>query len=380
MTQLQLIIILIFISLVLLLLLLLRLPKQSKVITVVGDNYEKFEKSSSEEYNSNSGGNMDNAAYNELEDPETNDFKKAMILDKNLYETNIPTFQVRNIHRLYNTIYDKKEIDWFEYHQVETFKDRNGLTNSDPQVIVVDPAETNREDDVIREDVPVVIVPEIVYTNDPQNVHDSSVNEQVRKAIDILYSESNRDGRQEIFKEIESHDPLFDFNLVLQSIRDSKHESINETEVLGMIWDRSKDNENLREAIILGIKDMKTGEGGVVCSSGRISRMIGSLTLLDSNPELSNGFVTTEFIKNDILEKSAKIVDECLERIKDNKEYTDLVKEYAGDTTVSVSPLITAKFQDMVKSEITGSVESYKDKLNKRDYVRILDHCLSAII
>jgi hypothetical protein len=141
-----------------------------------------------------------------------------------------------------------------------------------------------------------------VYKNDLQNVHDHSVSHITKKNVNYLkdhyIAESNKTNttKQEIIDQILTHPDLSNIVkgnalLVLDNLNNKeKHSTYNvtEEEALDLIWNKinktkkPNDKNNLVEILA---KQLDTGveNGHVVCSSGKIARIVGTLDGIDEN-------------------------------------------------------------------------------------------------
>lgn len=239
----------------------------------------------------------------------------------------------------------------------------------------------------------------IVHSNDSQNVHDSGVNHQLKEAFRKLKDESPYATRDSPRINTEIH------NYIISNIKDinkknnamkaldaikgnnAYNSSIDakEQDLLNLVWTRSdirdniKNKDLIRDAIIDALADMSTSLG-TVCNSGRCTRLMGSLTLLDSNQDVANGFLTVEAIRNDMLNKSNEILKLHIEETKNgDSNLKNVAKSYENpDITVSDEDE-TAFKNDIIEKIKTSLDDEYKDKISESDYNRIKDYCVSTI-
>lgn len=238
------------------------------------------------------------------------------------------------------------------------------------------------------------------FTSDPQNVHESHVNEDLRATLMrieqsartdttltvrlshaqefILNSELSPDARTRACKSLE----IVGKNQYIGTLQ------CTEGHVFGSVWDRAEDpanvvNENLiKLALANALADF--WENGIshspVCINGRCSRMLASLVLLDYDNSVGN-VQTKEMIKNEIIDAATTIIDESVEAacVSANEKRRTVGESYRN-------PKITAdeaeelKFIDEMKAKISNMMEhNYRDKLSPRDWTNIRDDIYAGI-
>lgn len=129
----------------------------------------------------------------------------------------------------------------------------------------------------------VIDVP--AYRQDRQNVHDHAVVSTTKQNIAQLNTNTNYNIEQienNILESTLSDKEKIDAIHVLSKLKDSTHSSYNvtELEVLGGVWDKVKKNKDHSEILF---KQLASGveDGYVVCSSGKIARIMGTLDGID---------------------------------------------------------------------------------------------------
>lgn len=183
-----------------------------------------------------------------------------------------------------------------------------------------------------------------VVTSDPQNIHDSNVQNDVRNIFSRILQKNMDDelsiGAQnyrkftmaDIHDAIKSHNfkdnALKDRAMTLYGFMSQPNEVMNldstENEVLLAVWQRihSPENEPKRQALKDAFMDalangFDVNNEGVfkeVCVNGRCNRLLNSLTLLDEDPNISKPIKTTEILRNEVFSKSFKIIQNELDR------------------------------------------------------------------
>jgi hypothetical protein len=221
--------------------------------------------------------------------------------------------------------------------------------------------------------------------SDPQNVHEPQVSNEIEHIYKIIQHENDKEEMvtggalnrvkvtpNAIKKEVEAYKFSDEETKkralsVLETMsRDNSITKLHDTEknVLINVWKRinSSDNQGNREnlkdsfmdALANGMEKNYSGDYVQVCTNGRCSRIINSLTLIDASPEISKPVKTRDMMKNEILSSAYAIVQEEL-----SKTTPDVAKAYSGSTPES-----------QINEELQGRVDSFvqdvKDKIDKK--------------
>jgi len=218
------------------------------------------------------------------------------------------------------------------FQQIETPQVNNN--NNDIQRILwndihlaIDGADTV---DIIRDEVwnqPVVI------RNDKENVHDHNLNDYANTSLQNLrksYSGKEIvDKSQDINKVINiiSNSDCSDLQkqhakMTMNSLHDFKHSrySLSEKDILSLVWNRINDpvnnerKDDLLKNLVLGLSSAVENEH-VVCSTGKIMRMLGSLDKCDAENyvELKPSWA----LNNEISDIIIKIRNDEMEKLDD---------------------------------------------------------------
>jgi hypothetical protein len=203
-----------------------------------------------------------------------------------------------------------------------------------------------------------------VYKNDLQNVHDHSVSHIVKKNIDTIKLQ-NQDHvitqtetpsvEQNVIHSIITHPELNESikgnaMVVLRDLnKKDKHGTfdITESDALSLIWNKiNKEKDTIKKSNMIEIlaKQLDSGveNGHVVCSSGKISRIIGTLdgiddTIVQSRPiwaireEIANlaGNIMNSNIRNPQQEFKHKVEKTYIEELHlDPNIINPIIEEY----------------------------------------------------
>lgn len=161
-----------------------------------------------------------------------------------------------------------------------------------------------------------------VYKNDMQNVHDHGVSQITRKNLDYLktsYTDKNDNTKEDVIDHILSHPQLSskikgNSLLVLDNLTNKERHStfnVTEKEALELVWNKlnketDKDKKNNLIEILAKQLDSSVENGHIVCSSGKISRIIGTLDGIDENITTSKPIWA---IKDEIATLAGKIMN-----------------------------------------------------------------------
>jgi hypothetical protein len=222
-----------------------------------------------------------------------------------------------------------------------------------------------------QNEAPVIILPQI--QNDAQNVHDSELQNAANANMDILARQTQTvysDEIDEIKVIFETHPKISNDDKnkiyrVLNSINNKdKHSKYNKTEqeILNLVWNRINNdiNKNNKDELILSLANQLISaveEDTVVCSTGKIMRIMGSLEALDNGNDL-NALKPKWAIENEIAHMSIKIRDDVLS----SQSKTEINKYNNGEnenlSNKMRTLLLNKCIEDYVKPGIIKSKEA----------------------
>lgn len=207
---------------------------------------------------------------------------------------------------------------------------------------------------------------------DPQNVHDSHVNNDLRKIYHEIVQHNMLDNtpaatREELIEYLKDNLPKDKSDRARTTLRTMMKAGVNsaigthENMVIDEVWKRINSRENeaqrneLRESLADALVDSTNESNYTVCSGGRCARILSSLTLLDSDNTISTPVKTREILRSEIMSKAHKILEKAIETEPGGADYV------AGEDTGEVN-----KFEDSVKKQITEAiVADYPDEDTK---------------
>jgi hypothetical protein len=239
----------------------------------------------------------------------------------------------------------------------------------------------------------------VKYTSDAQNVHDSKVNEDLRRTLRKLRSSTGRvnvsssiNQARDYIRNVYALDPANTHKVtnalaVLNTIEKGERITTfddNEDNIFAYTWERcnhpnNADNEeNLKEAVINALAD-SIERGAQVCINGRTSRVLNSLASLDFDEEVGNA-MTYEAYKNQIFTESQEIIKQEIRRAKESDmALLRAVGESYEGRNVNVDPDVEEKFKEEVKMELSRNVERYADRLTDKEINQLKEECYAAI-
>lgn len=215
-----------------------------------------------------------------------------------------------------------------------------------------------------------VINQSITHTSDSQNVHDHETQSDIRNIASrlninrtsnvvpdeilnyILVCEYGADKKN---KAIQALDTIRDHGINIVAV------NATEQQILSAVWNRAHepinaDNaENIRMAIVDALASCIENERPV-CSTGRSTRILASLCLLDKDPTMSQ-LGTAESYKNDILAEAHTMFNDT---IKEACESPDVELKLLG-TSFNDSNVDVSGVTEQTKQRF---IEIYESKLN----------------
>lgn len=225
--------------------------------------------------------------------------------------------------------------------------------------------------------------------NDPQNVHDPAVVNHIQsifKRIQGYNQRHNFDRRDDqILAELEqaiNQHGSFDGNSrerALQAYRTMLTGNAitsldsNDTQVMLEVYKRviSPENADRRadlekafmESLADSVESDAQGRQHLVCVTGRCSRVLGSLTLLDHDEAVARPPMTTEMVRNEALSRAGAIVKQALEAAPEEVRSGYLNSTGTEDVTA---------FENNVKNSI--------DETLRKEYSHLEDRVLDPVV
>jgi hypothetical protein len=160
----------------------------------------------------------------------------------------------------------------------------------------------------------------------------------------------------------------------------------NERQVLLEAWKRTHAAENeavqdkvaeLQSSIVDALADSmesrELGKWQEVCVTGRCSRVLGALTLLDANEHLAAPLKTTAILRKEIMEHAYKTLNETISTAD-----TTIAEQYQGLKPVTDQAAVTALEQEL-RTKIEQSIRQEYPHVNSRTLEPLIQDAQAGI-
>lgn len=230
----------------------------------------------------------------------------------------------------------------------------------------------------------------INYHLDPQNVHDSQVNKDLKRIYDRVNELNITTYNNDIYSEITSHinkslskkqakNALSVLNIMKNNNSYSTTLNGYEYDILKKVWirantakcnDNDSSNEILKTSIVEALKDCVENDN-VVCSGGRIARIVNALASMDPDPIISKGTMTYDMYRNDYIKAIQNILDKFIEEKKNDPRLKNAALSYI-DINIQPSPSEEKEFKSELKQRIDKCLDAY-DVFSENQKKRLRD-------
>ncbi len=226
----------------------------------------------------------------------------------------------------------------------------------------------------------------ITWPSDWQNVHDSNITNDVSAQISYIVQNNRMMGVEkytldDIYaKASDKAKKALDKISLKNEYALKNGKKIEEKNILLEVWARAhciknKENEADLEQSILDSLENCIENNTTVCLSGRVTRIIGSLALLDAESEkIGLGILKTKtMVRNEILEDASRIMQKYTG--PDSKEDKGVIDKYnTGSDDAEVKLL-----ENKMKEEMLSLENKYKGKLDNYKLTQTIAECISII-
>lgn len=215
--------------------------------------------------------------------------------------------------------------------------------------------------------------------NDTENVHDSNVQQTLVDKYNRMKLLNKADHMDSLLDVLYARDiPETDKDKIVHVVRNilinpSFITNLNayEYDVVAVVWNRIHDNSNLdnldelRSSFFQALRDCyDDSRDRLYCITGRVSRILDSLTLLDTDPVISEATKTQNILRKEIMNKTYVLLQEEISKL--HQEEQDL---YAALDDSEARDRVVDKLKATIRSQLT------------KDYIdQIHDHQLSELI
>ena len=216
--------------------------------------------------------------------------------------------------------------------------------------------------------------------SDAQNVHESKVTQHGRDTYALIKTDlyDNTEWEESFRRWVEQYpdaQPCADAMLVGGRIDTY---DCTERDILLQVWrrihdSRNRDNiDNLKDALADALID--ASKPALVCANGRCSRVLGSLALLDFDPNAGN-MMTLSAYKADIMRTCAAEFDKALEQAEHELPSVYHYYMYTGPMCVAVEPKEEAQFRKQLAKIINDAIAEHADNLTPVEQSNIRAEC-----
>lgn len=198
--------------------------------------------------------------------------------------------------------------------------------------------------------------------NDMHNVHDHSVFATIKSSYEKLHSETQihipknkciqelRDFVKSYLKQDKKNDALTALNAVERNFIPHTGLDATESDMIAIVWNRmnSKFRDNheiqktIKENLANGLAEM-IEHGKVCCVTGRLSRILDSLNIIDDAVQIKPTFA----INQEMMDKAAKISTSVVEEAPDNVQ-----KDYNNAKDTPDVTALTDKIRQTIRTEL----------------------------
>lgn len=233
------------------------------------------------------------------------------------------------------------------------------------------------------------------YTSDPQNVHDTKVNNDLRATLYSIRGGAEMNPAACIAearafidaKCAEQADKRRAALRTLETVALGGHIDtfdMTEDQIFGLVWTRAKHPRNapnadlIKEAIVNSLADCIENDA-IVCINGRCSRIINSLALVDFNEDVGH-VMTYEAYKNQIYGETRDIIARAVDQAKSSPAaLLRAVGESWSGADIVADPVVEQHFVEGIKDEINRNLGNYASKLTPDEITNIRLECYAAV-
>ena len=236
--------------------------------------------------------------------------------------------------------------------------------------------------------------------NDPQNVHETNVVYGLKSIYDNIVEKNGGKVTADIGEIEKKINDLQSKNKIsaqqatrakktLETMRNKNYVSslgTDESAVLQNVWNRvhSRENaanvQNLELSFVNSLAECQEpdwqGNDQQVCTVGRVSRVINSLSQMDADEDISAPVVTTEVLRNEIFSKTYAIIQEELKSadVDVARKYNGLPGDYAPEIDARVE-----EFEENLKLKITNTIQSEYSDAKPETLRTIIQEALAGV-
>jgi Tfp pilus assembly major pilin PilA len=205
----------------------------------------------------------------------------------------------------------------------------------------------------------------ITYTNDPQNVHDTSVCSDLRDILRHVRCEPGPGWRESLLGALAGNQRALKVaNKMLEGeVISTLGES--ESNILAYMWTRCTTTDT-RAALANALADCIENET-LTCINGRCGRVLTCLAAIDNDSTVGGGVLTYEAYKNQIMEETKRIISREIDAALASTDpaISNVGRAYAGED-IRPDQAAEAIVNEKIREAIRVNLENYRSKLGLR--------------
>lgn len=241
----------------------------------------------------------------------------------------------------------------------------------------------------------------IVHTSDPQNVHDSGVNSDLRRTLDRIRHYEHDSRPLEPNAAIEAAQSYINRHYdastarkqaalaVLGRVREGNRiDTYNDREdrIFASVWSRARSDMNRghRDDAATAVCDALADafeNGSPVCINGRTSRVLNSLATIDTDATISAAAMTSEAYRNQIFRETQKIIGDAADRAaaSGDQAMAAVGRSFSSEPGAAVDADAERQFVGGVKAQIDDNLAQYADRFSPAEVEKLRAECYAGV-
>lgn len=242
-----------------------------------------------------------------------------------------------------------------ETNNEDTFQVWDRLEDVNVQIGIINSLDEKKKNDHLKKTPDYF---KVKPRNDPQNTHDHVLTNSIKQKYDRI-KKLNGDFKNTDLQDLEEK---IKNNEKAKKAYETINKNINiqllnerELDVLKHVWTRAK-QQNAEDLVVSALQEC-VENNITVCAMGRVSRIIESLVVVDSDPEISSSGKTTSILRSEIMSKAFNILEKEKENLK--AENPKLYDEYANSLDDESKSEDLQKWETHVRQEFNKIAQDY---------------------
>lgn len=217
----------------------------------------------------------------------------------------------------------------------------------------------------VIKNIPIAKKLKIKVKSSAQNVHDNNANDTLADRYKYLKQKRypHTPGLQKFVSDCDNGDAIWK-SIYNGADKLAKFDNDSELDVWNTVWSHIKESKSNNKNLMDSFRDSINActENGIpVCSTGRVTRALDCLTLIDKDPILSQPVLTDDILRKEIYDKANDILQDELKNESESfrKKYDD------GEECVDFDNRVKKRIKyEIIKlyPKYTGKAEKYIDE------------------